>query len=84
MLSLRAAVFVSGTQHIGRAMRHLDLIDQEHLAARVLRAQTLSFRQQDFVQAAKAAGESNWRIILSEILPNEAPIVATSFVVAIS
>jgi peptide/nickel transport system permease protein len=48
--------------------------------ARVLRAQTLAFRQQDFVQAAKAAGESNWRIILFEILPNEAAIVATSFV----
>jgi peptide/nickel transport system permease protein len=48
--------------------------------ARVLRAQTLAFRQQDFVQAAKASGESNWRIILFEILPNEAAIVATSFV----
>ena len=48
--------------------------------ARVLRAQTLAFRQQDFVQAAKSAGESNWRIILFEILPNEIAIVATSFV----
>jgi peptide/nickel transport system permease protein len=48
--------------------------------ARVLRAQTLALRQQDFVQAAKATGESNWRIILFEILPNEAAIVATSFV----
>ena len=51
--------------------------------ARVLRAQTLAFRQQDFVQAAKAAGESNWRIILFEILPNEAAIVATSFLFTI-
>ena len=48
--------------------------------ARVLRAQTLALRQQDFVQAAKASGESNLRIILFEILPNEAAIVATSFV----
>jgi peptide/nickel transport system permease protein len=48
--------------------------------ARVLRAQTMAFRQQDFVQAAKAAGESNLRIILFEILPNEIAIVATSFV----
>ncbi|HKT92486.1 MAG TPA: hypothetical protein VJS18_09960 [Paraburkholderia sp.] len=38
MLSLCGGVFVSGTQHVGRAMRHLDLIDQEHFAARVLRA----------------------------------------------
>jgi peptide/nickel transport system permease protein len=48
--------------------------------ARVLRAQTLALRQQDFVQAAKAAGESNVRIIFFEILPNEIAIVATSFV----
>jgi peptide/nickel transport system permease protein len=48
--------------------------------ARVLRAQTLALRQQDFVQAAKASGESNIRIILWEILPNEIAIVASSFV----
>jgi peptide/nickel transport system permease protein len=48
--------------------------------ARVLRAQTIALRQQDFVQAAKAAGESNLRIIFFEILPNEIAIVATSFV----
>jgi peptide/nickel transport system permease protein len=48
--------------------------------ARVLRAQTIALRQQDFVQAAKAAGESNLRIIFCEILPNEIAIVATSFV----
>ncbi|HEX6525884.1 MAG TPA: ABC transporter permease [Streptosporangiaceae bacterium] len=48
--------------------------------ARVLRAQTLALRQQDFVQAAQAAGESSLRIIFFEILPNEIAIVATSFV----
>lgn len=48
--------------------------------ARVLRAQTMSLRQQEFVQAAKAAGESDLRIIFLEILPNEIAIVATSFV----
>lgn len=51
--------------------------------ARVLRAQTLAFSQQDFVQAAKASGESNLRIILFEILPNEIAIVASSFVFTI-
>lgn len=49
-------------------------------SARVLRAQTLALRQQDFVQAAKAAGESSLRIIFFEILPNEIAVVATSFV----
>jgi peptide/nickel transport system permease protein len=48
--------------------------------ARVLRAQTMALRQQDFVQAAKAAGESNLKIIFFEILPNEIAVVATSFV----
>jgi peptide/nickel transport system permease protein len=51
--------------------------------AKVLRAATLSLRQQDFVQAAKAAGEPVWRIVLCEILPNEIAIVATSFVYSV-
>lgn len=48
--------------------------------ARVLRAQTIALASQDFVLAAKASGERAWRIILFEILPNELPVVATSFV----
>jgi peptide/nickel transport system permease protein len=47
--------------------------------ARVLRAQTLSIRQLDYVQAAKSVGERSGRIILCEILPNELAIVASSF-----
>lgn len=48
--------------------------------ARVLRAQTLSMRSREFVTAARAVGESFWRIIFVEILPNEVGIVAASFV----
>ncbi len=44
--------------------------------ARVLRAQTLSMRSRDYVEAAKASGESTLRIIFFEILPNETSIVA--------
>ena len=44
--------------------------------ARVLRAQTLSMRSRDYVEAAKASGESTLRIIFYEILPNETSIVA--------
>ncbi len=47
--------------------------------ARVLRAQTLALRNQDFVQAARAVGERGWRIVLFEILPNEVAVVASSF-----
>jgi peptide/nickel transport system permease protein len=49
-------------------------------AARVLRAQTLSVRSRDYVDAARVAGESTWRIILREILPNLMPIIAAQFV----
>jgi len=44
--------------------------------ARVLRSQTLSMRDRDFVVAAKAVGEPAWRIIFLETLPNEIAIVA--------
>jgi len=47
--------------------------------ARVLRAQTLSLRNRDYVDSARLIGERTWRIIGSEILPNLIPIVASSF-----
>jgi peptide/nickel transport system permease protein len=47
--------------------------------ARVLRAQTLSLRSRDYVEAARISGERTWRIITFEILPNLIPIVASSF-----
>jgi peptide/nickel transport system permease protein len=48
--------------------------------SRVLRAQTLSLRKRDFVEAARIVGEPTWRVIFSEILPNELAIVASSFI----
>src|SRR5712692_5296926 len=48
-------------------------------SARVLRAQTLSLRNRDFVEAARVSGEGRLRIILAEVLPNLLPIVAASF-----
>jgi peptide/nickel transport system permease protein len=48
--------------------------------ARLLRAQTLSLRGRDFVEAARATGESTWRIIGFEILPNLTAIIASSFI----
>ena len=47
--------------------------------ARVLRSQTLSLRNRDCVEAARASGESTWRIIFYEILPNQTSIVAAQF-----
>ncbi|MBL0885765.1 ABC transporter permease [Myceligenerans indicum] len=48
--------------------------------ARVLRAQTMSLRSRDFVQAARANGEPLWRIITVEMLPNLTAVIASSFV----
>ncbi|MGF1727719.1 ABC transporter permease [Photobacterium nomapromontoriensis] len=48
--------------------------------ARVVRAQTLSLREKEFVKAAEVLGESSWRIILVEILPNLISIVGASFI----
>jgi peptide/nickel transport system permease protein len=48
--------------------------------ARLLRAQTLSLRRRDYVEAARASGESTWRIISFEILPNLTAIIAAGFV----
>lgn len=47
--------------------------------ARVLRAQTLSLRNRDYVDSARLIGESNWRIIGTEIVPNLVPVIASSF-----
>ncbi len=51
--------------------------------ARVLRAQTLSVRKREFVAAARASGESTFRLIFAEILPNELAIVASSLIFTI-
>jgi peptide/nickel transport system permease protein len=52
-------------------------------AARVLRAQTLSLRNRDYVAAARVSGEKTWRVIGVEILPNLLPILASQFVFAV-
>lgn len=48
--------------------------------ARVVRAQTLSIREKEFVKAAEVLGESSGRIIFVEILPNLISIVGASFI----
>ncbi|MEU4241173.1 ABC transporter permease [Actinoplanes sp. NPDC026619] len=48
--------------------------------ARVLRAQTLSLRRRDFVEASRASGERTWRIIVFELMPNLTAVIASGFV----
>lgn len=46
--------------------------------ARLVRAQVLSLREQEFVLAARAAGAGTWRIITRHLLPNAmGPIIVT-------
>jgi peptide/nickel transport system permease protein len=48
--------------------------------ARVLRSQTLTLRQRDFVAAARVSGEGTLRILVVEVLPNMGGLLASSFV----
>jgi len=48
--------------------------------ARILRGQALTLKNRDFVLAAKVAGESTWRIVFGEIMPNMISRIAAAFV----
>ncbi len=48
--------------------------------ARVVRAQTLSLRERDYVKAAELIGEPSWRIIAVELLPNLTSIIGFNFI----
>lgn len=52
-------------------------------SARVLRAQTLSVRNREYVAASRLSGERAWRVIVVEILPNLLPVLASQFVFAV-
>lgn len=51
--------------------------------ARALRSQTLSLKQQEFVEAARALGLSAFHIIFREIMPNLLPYIGTNFLFAV-
>ena len=48
--------------------------------ARILRAQALSLKSRDFIDAARASGESTSRIVLGELVPNMVSRIAAAFV----
>lgn len=52
-------------------------------SARVLRAQTLSLRNRDYVLASRVGGERAWRIVAVEILPNLLPLLASQLVFSV-
>jgi peptide/nickel transport system permease protein len=53
--------------------------------ARIIRAQVLSLREKEFIEAARMIGASDWRIIRSHLLPHlVAPIIVYSTLVVAS
>ena len=48
------------------------------LMARYVRAEALSLRERDYVEAARAVGASAWRIIVAHIAPSVVPLVLTA------
>lgn len=53
-------------------------------AARAIRAQTLSLREQPYVDIARVSGMSEFRIALFEVLPNLLPLIMSGLVGAVS
>jgi peptide/nickel transport system permease protein len=53
--------------------------------ARIIRAQVLSLREKEFIEAAQMVGSSDWRIIRSHLLPHlVAPIIVYSTLIVAS
>lgn len=51
---------------------------------RVVRAQVLSLREKDFIDAARGIGASGIRIIVSHLLPNLAGVIAVAMTLAVA
>ncbi|MFB4349633.1 ABC transporter permease [Microbacterium sp. CR_7] len=52
--------------------------------ARVVRAQVLSLREKDFIDAARGIGASGFRIVVSHLLPNLAGVIAVAMSLAVA
>ena len=51
--------------------------------ARVVRSQTLSLKESEYVEAARSIGVSRWKIMIRHILPNSIGPIITSSMIAI-
>lgn len=52
--------------------------------ARLVRAQVLSLREREYVEAAKAMGASGWRVIIKHLIPNAIGTVLVNATLAIA
>ena len=51
--------------------------------ARIVRAEVLSLKERDYVEAARALGATHARVLYHEILPNASPLIVTNFVMMV-
>jgi peptide/nickel transport system permease protein len=87
-LSIPAFIFIIFVLVVfGNSLRNLIIVLgllSWPIMARIVRSQTLSIREREFVVAAKAIGESDKSIIFREILPNIWPSIIPAFLLEMS
>lgn len=84
LIVIGAYVPLKGNSAVGAVLLMVGVITVTGWAwgARVIRAQTLSLRSRDFVQAALVVGESTWRIIFVEMLPNMTSLIVNTVILS--
>lgn len=71
---------------IGPSMRNVIIalgLTEWTTTCRVIRGQTLTLREQTFVEAARALGSSRWRILTVHVLPNLVSVAVTLITIGI-
>lgn len=84
LLVIAAYIPFKGNDPTGAALTMIAVITITGWAwgARVMRAQTLTLRHRDFVQATVVAGDYWWRIVFREIMPNMISLLANTLILS--
>lgn len=84
LVVIAAYVPLKGNDPIGAAITMITVITITGWAwgGRVIRSQTLTLRNRDFVQASIVSGESKRRIIFQEVMPNMISLLANTLIMS--
>ncbi|HEX8917189.1 MAG TPA: ABC transporter permease [Chloroflexota bacterium] len=84
LVVIAAYVPFTGNDPVGAASTMIIVITITGWAwgARVIRSQTLTLRNRDFVQSAVVAGEKQRRIIFQEVMPNMISLLANTLIMS--
>jgi peptide/nickel transport system permease protein len=69
LLAIVVVTVLPGGQSLGKAMLAVSIVSVP-IYARVMRASVLSVREQDYITAARALGDSQFNILRRRVLPN--------------